>query len=343
METREADVPGKPLVARSPFWDWIRSNVGPLGVIVPLVLAVIAGTWALYLHFAGSGGSQIVLTLKEYEEALEREKKRTRAEIEHVDNRLVTQKDIVVTKEEARRITSRKNETRGTASSGAETKEASSPKSETKETTSSRDETKGTTQLLPVGVVTDAKLWPRATVPFAIDADLPRQHINELRRAVAHVEEKTVIRFVERTSNNASKHPDYAQFKSGAGCWSQVGVAGGKQEVGLGPGCSFGVIVHQLGHVIGLQHEHNRSDRDSYVRIVWDNVTPGLEHNFEIRFSARDGLRAYDYDSIIHYPATAFSGNGNPTIVPLRANRDIGQRATLSGGDILLINRLYRQ
>ena len=51
--------------------------------------------------------------------------------------------------------------------------------------------------------------------------------------------------------------------------------------------------------------------------------------------------RPYDYGSIMHQPANAYSIDGSPTIEPIDPLAMIGQRTALSKGDIELINSLY--
>ncbi|KAF2889311.1 hypothetical protein ILUMI_16862 [Ignelater luminosus] len=49
----------------------------------------------------------------------------------------------------------------------------------------------------------------------------------------------------------------------------------------------------------------------------------------------------YDYDSLMHYSAYAFSRNGKMTIVPKFRLRQIGQRRELSAIDIRKIKKKY--
>lgn len=67
-------------------------------------------------------------------------------------------------------------------------------------------------------------------------------------------------------------------------CCSYVGRrGGGPQAISIGKNCDkFGIVVHELGHVIGFWHEHTRPDRDDHVSIIRDNIQPGRKKNSKI-------------------------------------------------------------
>lgn len=130
-------------------------------------------------------------------------------------------------------------------------------------------------------------------------------------------------------------------------CCSYVGRrGGGPQAISIGKNCDkFGIVVHELGHVIGFWHEHTRPDRDEHVSIIRDNIQPGTVstcvllllsvnvctltfHVFPLEFSPLttcvwtgqeynflkmepgevDSLgEVYDFGSIMHYARNTFS------------------------------------
>jgi len=62
------------------------------------------------------------------------------------------------------------------------------------------------------------------------------------------------------------------------GCWSYVGMQGGKQEINYPDWCidQYGSVLHEMYHALGFFHEQSRFDRDDYVTIVWDNIDSGI-------------------------------------------------------------------
>ncbi|MFF0204436.1 Dot/Icm T4SS effector Zinc-dependent metalloprotease LegP [Streptomyces sp. NPDC005017] len=185
--------------------------------------------------------------------------------------------------------------------------------------------------------------WPDATVPFEIDPSLPDPQ--RVMDAIAHWQSRTRIRFVERTPANAAQFPDFVRFVPGSGCTSNVGRRGGMQKITLGPSCSTGNAIHEIGHTVGLWHEQSREDRDQHVTIVFANIKPDMQHNFLQQIADGDDLGPYDFGSIMHYPATAFAIDPNqPTIVPrtpLPPGVTMGQRSGLSQGDIDGVHMMY--
>jgi astacin len=190
-----------------------------------------------------------------------------------------------------------------------------------------------------IGITGDRYRWPNGLIPYAIDPSL--QYPYRVYDAIAHWESKTRIRFVQITEENASQYPNYVNFIPSTGCWSNVGMQTGRQDIGLAVGCSTGNAIHEIGHTIGLWHEQSREDRNNFVKINYRNIQVGHAHNFNQQITDGDDYGDYDYTSIMHYGAYAFSKNYKPTIEPLQPDVTIGQRDGLSEGDILAVHSMY--
>lgn len=187
------------------------------------------------------------------------------------------------------------------------------------------------------------RIWPNGLVPYRISSNLSSSAKLKVRDAIEHWNSFKAITLVERTSSNASAYPDFVDFVKDDRCASWIGYQGnGAQSIYTGDKCSTGTMIHEIGHALGLLHEHTRPDRDQYVKVHWDRIPSDMHINFEI-MEGSILLGDYDYGSIMHYGEHFFSNSRLPTIEPLQAtNETIGQRVETSTGDRAAIAKLYR-
>lgn len=189
-------------------------------------------------------------------------------------------------------------------------------------------------------VITDAsKRWQGGVVPFEPPpGSSPIAGV--AAAALQAITDATSVEFRPRLAENM----DYVVFEVAAYCSSRVGRHGGRQVVKLSPEASVGNAIHELCHVLGLWHEQSREDRDRHVRVRWENILAGYDHNFRQQLTDGDDIGPYDYDSIMHYPFDAFSVNGAPTLEAIPdGGVAFGQRERLSAGDVAAIESLYAQ
>lgn len=89
-------------------------------------------------------------------------------------------------------------------------------------------------------------------------------------------ETKTCVRFVPRQPSDASYVEITPNDGTSSYCYSYVGRQGGKQIMKMFGECMRnGAMIHELGHVVGFNHEHQRPDRDDFILIHFENINPG--------------------------------------------------------------------
>jgi hypothetical protein len=195
-----------------------------------------------------------------------------------------------------------------------------------------------------IGLPDSTQLWVDGIIPYQIDSALAQHSVAAIENAISHWNQVSGITFMSIVDVVKAKGvaTDSVLFKKNEGCASWVGRQGGKQEVWVGANCATGSIMHEIGHVLGLEHEHTRPDRDQFITIHWENISADKTHNFDV---AREGARTlgkYDYGSIMHYGRYNFSEVGQATITPLFGDAgSIGQRTAPSQGDLNAVAELY--
>lgn len=195
------------------------------------------------------------------------------------------------------------------------------------------------------GVVTSAgsQRWANNTMPFIFDSSISVQAKSQVRQAAQTITDKTNLDVIEITASQTSNYPKYLKvIDDDYGCWSYVGALFAGQSINIHSTCGTSSAIHELLHAAGMWHEHSRLDRDSYVKINYQNIRDEIAYNFDKAnpYYSMD-IGRYNYTSIMHYSKYAGSINGRPTIEPLDASIYWLGGNQLTSSDISTINTMY--
>ena len=173
-------------------------------------------------------------------------------------------------------------------------------------------------------------LWPDGIVPYEIVEDATVEERANIQAAMAEWNARTAITFVPRTGQRY-----YARLiRTTGNCSSGVGRRSPTHVLAVN--CGISNIVHELGHAIGLAHEHQRTDRDEHIMVPYPRS--GFDRS-QVYSVLGSGAGPFDYRSQMIY-----DNSGLVTIPPGIGITDHGSlEGFLSAGDVLGVNRLYGQ
>jgi len=160
--------------------------------------------------------------------------------------------------------------------------------------------------------------WPSAAIEVWVAPDVKRTpRYRHLTRAMAEWNRVSGVAF--RETARPGRDTLYVFAHTGSRCDALTGYRAGFTHEGrrlrggritLGA-CSYGSVLHELGHVLGLMHEHQRADRDRYLDLsavnrVLAGCAPGACEEARLNVGRpRPVILLSDYDpcSLMHYLA----------------------------------------
>ena len=136
--------------------------------------------------------------------------------------------------------------------------------------------------------------WGAQSVPYVIDREsFSGTERKTVELAIRKWNKQAPTRLVHRTNQ-----ADYLFFRRHqARCNSPVGRQGGRQEIlcAVGDDKDEGNVMHEIGHSMGLLHEHQRPDRGEFVDVTSNDPNLRMKAGHDVA-----AIGGYDLGSIMH-------------------------------------------
>lgn len=182
--------------------------------------------------------------------------------------------------------------------------------------------------------ISTIKKWQDGIVYYQFADDFSNNEKKIIHECMEYWEVDSIVEFVESSDNeyvvNIYKR-DYFSSTIGQLTFSYMNLKNSNKKH----------ITHELGHVLGLTHEHQRPDRDNYIKVNYKNIEENQTHNFDKIINPLHENIEYDYKSIMHYGAYAFSHNNKPTIEKFKLTINFSDKPSIL--DLQKINLIYKK
>jgi hypothetical protein len=200
--------------------------------------------------------------------------------------------------------------------------------------------------------------WPKGVVKYSLSGFTAAEK-KTIQTAMKMISDVAKVTYTLTTENKSYIYK-ISKIKSTT--------IGGCSTIGYSatPYCQLAYVnqqtcIHEFMHGLGFGHEHQRYDRDSYVKINTTNIMSGYASQFTkvqkdyaytvsrivngkvVTSQATTPYSAlvtgYDYSSIMHYPKNAFAKSAN--LVTISTTKTIGTTTVLSANDKNALKAVY--
>lgn len=213
------------------------------------------------------------------------------------------------------------------------------------------------------------QLWPQGKVPYKIElhddlmaggakTELLDSASQEIKGIASFLGSKvpgvTLYPLSEKTEGDSVRIEIFPASSCYGSSWFGFQFSKGwprrSESIRISASCFYDIeanrhlLYHEILHALGVHHEHQRPERDEYIKIHNSCIAAENKHSFEkITHRGVAGITPYDFESIMHYSsfmALAVGGKHCPAMTK-KDGANIEDNRRMSALDIKGLNILY--